>query len=394
MSERIEERSAEAERVARWRLLLGKNSALDDAAALGGRERRMDAALEGLYRNDDETRRAGGLQQSAPNVARWLGEIREFFPRSVVQVMQKDAIDRLGLRQLLLEPEVLATVERDVHLLATLIALKDAVPAKAKAMARQIVGEVVRELMRRVGDATRQAVSGALRRSCRTNRPRHAEIDWHRTIRANLRHYQAEYGTIVPERRIGYGRKRSAVRTVILCIDQSGSMAQSVVYAGIFGAVLASMPSLATHVIAFDTNVVDLSDHLSDPVDLLFGVQLGGGTDIAPALACCATKVVRPRDTILVLISDLFDGGREAETIRTAHALVAAGVRVIVLLALDDNGRPAFSHSLASSLAAIGIPSFACTPDRFPDLMAAAIDGRDLGAWADAEGITTTPRGA
>lgn len=384
-------RDASAERLARWRLLLGRESEGELDVSLVPRERRIDEALSGLYRHDGERR--GGLGQSAPKVAHWLGEIREFFPASVVQVMQRDAIDRLGLRQLLLEPEVLATVERDVHLLATIVALKDAVPAKAKAMARQIVGEVVRELLRRLGSATQQAVVGALRRSSRTNRPRHHEIDWHRTIRANLRHYQEEFNTIVPERRIGFARRRSALRSVILCVDQSGSMAESVVYAGIFGAVLASVPALDTRVVAFDTAVVDLSDHLQDPVDLLFGVQLGGGTDIAPALEYCAGLVTRPADTILVLISDLFDGGPTGAAMRRAKALRDAGVRMIVLLALDDRGRPTYSEQLAGSLAAIGIPSFACTPDRFPDLMAAAIEGRDITQWAEERGIVTSRAG-
>lgn len=382
-------RAATAERLARWRLLLGREAEAGLGVTLDARELRMDDALASLYRPKDEERR-GGLGASAPTVARWLGEIREFFPSSVVQVMQRDAIDRLGLRQLLLEPEVLATVQRDVHLLATLIALKSAVPAKAKSMARQIVSEIVRELMRRFTGATQQAVSGALRRSSRTNRPRLQEIDWNRTIRANLRHYQPELGTVVPERRIGFARRRSALRSVVLCIDQSGSMAQSAIYAGIFGAVLASLPALDTHVVAFDTSVVDLSDHLQDPVDLLFGIQLGGGTEIGPALAYCTSLIARPSDTILVLISDLFDGGRDGETLRRAQALVTAGVRVIVLLALDDNGRPSFSAELASALATLGIPSFACTPDHFPDLMAAAIEGRDLTRWAEERGIVTT----
>ena len=143
----------------------------------------------------------------------------------------------------------------------------------------------------------------------RNRRPRHREIDWNRTIRANLKNYQPEYKTIVPETRIGFGRKRKRLRDIILCIDQSGSMATSVVYSGVFGAVLASLPAVSTKVVVFDTAVVDLSDKLDDPVEVLFGTQLGGGTDIHQALTYCQSLVRRPEQTILVLISDLIEGG-------------------------------------------------------------------------------------
>src|SRR5690606_8343236 len=172
----------------------------------------------------------------------------------------------------------------DVHLVATILTLKHAIPNQTKATARLVVQKVVTELIRRLQNPTRQAINGALNRAVRNRRPRHREIDWDRTIRANLRHYQADYKTIIPETLIGYGRKRSALRDVILCLDQSGSMATSVVYGSIFGAVLASLPALRTSLVVFDTAVVDLTANLQDPVDLLFGVQLGGGTDIQKAL--------------------------------------------------------------------------------------------------------------
>src|SRR5262249_33762156 len=158
-----------------------------------------------------------------------------------------------------------------------------------------------------------QAVLGSLNRATRNRRPRHSEIDWHRTIRANLRHYQADYKTIIPETRIGYGRKRSSLRDIILCVDQSGSMATSVVYAGVFSAVLASLPAVSTKLVVFDTAVVDLSERLADPVDVLFGTQLGGGTDINQALAYCQSLVRQPQETILILISDLCEGGDAKE---------------------------------------------------------------------------------
>ena len=297
------------ERSRRWRLVLG--SAAEDQAdsgglgALAGADLAMDRALEALY----DSNRKGSLGSSCPNVARWLGDIRQYFPSSVVQVMQKDALDRLDLRQMLFEPELLQTVEPNVHLVSQLLALKNILPNKTKDTARLVVQRVVDELRRKLEQPTRQAVLGSLNRAARNRRPRHNEIDWHRTIRANLKHYQPEYKTIVPETRIGFGRKRPSLRDIILCVDQSGSMATSVVYAGVFSAVLACLPAVSTKMVVFDTAVLDLSEKLADPVDVLFGTQLGGGTDINRALAYCQGLVRQPQETIVILISDLYEGG-------------------------------------------------------------------------------------
>jgi Mg-chelatase subunit ChlD len=377
------------ERLRRWRMVLGAGP--DDTAdgtgvGLGPDDRRVDAALAALYDaggGEGNGPRTGGLGGSAPQVARWLGDIRQYFPTSVVQVMQRDAVERLGLTRMLLEPELLAAVEPDVHLVGTLLSLKGVLPEQTKETARQVVRTVVGELERRVADRTRAAVSGALDRSARTRRPRPADIDLARTVRANLQHYSPDLRTIVPERLIGHGRKRRSVqRDVILAVDQSGSMAESVVYAGLFGAVLASMPALRTRFVAFDTAVADLTDSLGDPVDLLFGTQLGGGTDINRAVAYCQSLVTRPTETLLVLISDLYEGGARAELLRRVAALVGAGVQVVTLLALSDSGAPAYDHDNAAALAALGVPAFACTPELFPDLMGAAIRGDDLSRWA------------
>lgn len=381
------------ERTRRWRLILGSDADKSGACQLSSDDLRMDGALQSLYGSGSSAGqsadRRGGLGSSAPNVARWLGDIRHFFPTSVVQVMQKDAIERLNLRQLLFEPELVDSLVPDVHLASTILSLAQVMPAETRATARLVVDRVVQDLMRRLSSPLRQAVGGKLNRSARTKRPRFHEIDWHRTIRANLKHYQAEYRTIVPETRIGYAKRRPALRDVILCLDQSGSMAESVVYAGVFGAVLASMPTLRTQVIVFDTAVADLTEDLTDPVDLLFGVQLGGGTDINRALAYCQQVITRPTQTILVLISDLYEGGNVNEMLARAGQIAGSGVQMIALLALSDAGAPAFDKQIASHFAGVGIPAFACTPDLFPAMMAAAIERRDISGWAASEGIVT-----
>lgn len=385
-----------AERLKRWRLLLGGDGADGIGISLDGRDAAMDRAMAALYdagaargsAGGDGSRR-GGLGASAPNAARWLGDIREFFPSSVVRIMQKDAIERLNLRSLLLEPEMLEAAEPDIDLVTTLMSLSGVIPQKAKATARLVVRKVVDDLKRKLDAPMKQAVIGALKRSTRTRRPRHNEIDWDRTIRANLKHYQPEYKTVVPETRIGYGRKRNELRSIIVCIDQSGSMGQSVVYSGVFGAVLASIPAVRTDVVAFDTAITDLTEKMTDPVDVLLGVQLGGGTDINRALAYCQTLVRKPADTILVLITDLYEGGSAEEMLKRAAALVSSGVKMVTLLALSDEGAPFFDEKNAAALATLGVPSFACTPDKFPELMAAAIQKRDLNQWASEQGLTT-----
>jgi len=374
------------ERLRRWRLLLGGDECDGTGLTLAGADLAMDRALQALYDSD----RQGNLGSSAPNVARWLGDIRAYFPTSVVRVMQQDALDRLDLRQMLMEPELLETVEPDVHLVATLISLSHVIPGKTKETARLVVRRVVEELERKLANPLRQAVIGSLNRAARNRRPRYNEMDWPRTIRANLKNYQPDYHTIIPETRIGYGHKRSSLRDIILCLDQSGSMATSVVYASVFGAVLASLPAVQTRMVVFDTSVVDLTDELHDPVELLFGTQLGGGTDINRALLYCHGLVRQPYDTILVLISDLYEGGNRSEMLKRVASIVSSGVQMVALLALNDDGAPSYDHTVASAFAGTGVPAFACTPDLFPDLMAAAINRQDMGQWAAARDIVAT----
>jgi len=368
---------SDEEALKRWRLVLGGEQADGTGVQLSGTPLEMDRSLQALYDSD----RRGGLGSSSPGVARWLGDIRQYFPASVVQVMQQDAFERLDMKRMLLEPEMLEALQPDVHLVADLIALSGSIPAKTRDTARQVVRRVVGALMQRLSEPTRQAVQGALNRSLRNRRPRHNDIDWPRTIRANLKHYQPDYGTIVPEVRIGFGRRRQSMRHIVLCIDQSGSMAASVVYSAIFGAVLATLPAVDTSLVVFDTLVVDLTEQLEDPIDLLFSTRLGGGTDINRAVAYCQQLVRAPQDTVLVLISDLFEGGVEAEFLKRAASLVASGVQFVALLALSDEGAPAFNAPLAAELASLGVPAFACTPDKFPELMAAAIQHVDLRDW-------------
>lgn len=376
-------RVSEGERLRRWRLVLGGGEADGTGGELGADDLRIDAAMAAVYDHDGRqgrsgrgSGRTGGLGRSAPRVARWLGDIRTYFPKPVVQVMQRDAIERLDLRQLLLEPELLESIEPDIHLVTLLVELNHLLPDETRATARQVVARVLADLEQRLTDRTRSSVHGALARANRARRPRPGDIDWQRTVHVNLRHFQPEFGTVIPERLVGFGRRqRSLAKEVVIAIDQSGSMADSVVYASLFGAVLAQIPALQTHLVAFDTAITDLTPVLHDPVDVLFGVQLGGGTDIAEALGYCRQLITRPTDTVMVLISDLFEGGN-ADLMRTRVAqLVRSGVTVLCLLALSDEGTPVHDHQAAADLVELGATVMACTPDRFPEVLARALGG-------------------
>lgn len=359
----------EADKIQKWRLILGSKSDPDNNVEMEGDLSGMGDTLDALYDSD----RKGGLGASAPNVNRWLGDIRTYFPSPVVQIMQRDALHNLGLNRMLLEPELLEAIEADVHLVGTLISLSKILPDRSKETARQIVKKLTDELEKKLKHPLIQAIRGSLRKSAKTYRPKPKDIDWHKTIRANLKHYQADYKTIIPERLIGYDRRKNSLRHFYLLLDQSGSMADSVVYASVISSILASLSSIKTEVIAFDTQVVDLTEHLDDPVDLLFAVQLGGGTHIAQAVQYVSERISQPKDSIVVLLSDLFEGGHRETLFKQIADIQAKGAQFICLLALNDEGAGAYDRQHAQRLAQMGIPTFASTPDKFPNIMAAAI---------------------
>lgn len=386
----------------RWKLILGGQSDPKNAVSMGGNGQNgegedgegegidyegMGQALDNLYENSSDRR--GGLGASSPKISRWLGDIRKFFPSSVVSVMQKDAMDRFGLDMLLSEPDFAEQVEVSVEMVATIMSLQRGMSNKTRETAKIVVRKLVKQLEEKLTNPTKQAVKGALSRSIRNNRPKFREIDWTKTIKANLKHYQQDYKTIIPERLIGNGRLGQALKKhVILCIDQSGSMGSSVVYSSIFGAVLASLPALKTQLVVFDTAIVDLTQDLKDPVDILFGVQLGGGTDINKALAYCQELITKPNDTILILISDLYEGGNENQMLKRVGEIKNSGVHFITLLSLNDEGAPYYDNRNAGRFAAMDIPCFACTPDHFPSLMAAALQKQDIYQWMNQHNVT------
>lgn len=384
MSEAINPKEQQRQR--RWRLVLGKESGL---SAVDGNDLRIEQALSSLYGTDFQPDRELGFGRgkSMPKAAQWLGEVKDLFPASAVAVIQQDAVKRLDFASLLQDPAFLDAVQPDINLVAQLVMLQGYIPDKAKHSARRLVQQLVEQLLQRFRAPVEQSLRGALNRSARQRRPRANEINWNATIRANLKNYQPDSNALIVETLIGHARKRRRSKKLVLCVDQSGSMASSVIYSSIFAAVLGSMPTLETRLVLFDTAVVDMSEQLADPVEVLFGIQLGGGTDIGKALRYCETLIDNPQETQLALISDLCEGGNHQVLLQTAKRLIDNGVNLVTLLALSDQGKPWYDKQIAASFTALGSPAFACTPEFFPDLMAAALERRDLHRFASERGL-------
>jgi len=383
----------------RWRLILGETAEQslggagqgDGGSMLDEEEARIDMALSMIYGgsfcNDGGSpnsgnggRRGAGKSPPSPNLAKWLVDVRNFFPSDVVSVIQADAIERRGLKQLILEPETLQNVKPDVGMVSMLMSLKGQIPEKSKETARELVRKVVDEIMKRMGHDLRRAVTGALNKKRHSPLPSLSGLDWKKTINKNLKNYVPEKKRVIGGEFYFFEKQRKNKEwTVILDIDQSGSMADSIIYSSVMGAIFASMPSLDTRVVVFDTEIADLTEVVrNDPVDMLFGVQLGGGTDINRSVKYCRSLITEPGKTLFMLISDLYEGGVETALLRRLDEMRESGVRCVVLLALSDSGTPTYNEGLGKKIAKIGIPCFACTPDRLPELVEKALKGADL----------------
>ena len=376
------------EQLTRWRLILGSETQ-QSFEGMGGvplarEELLMDSALEAIYGGPGEfgagsPGRGAGKGPSSPVISKWLGDLRSLFDPETVAVVQNDAIQRKGLTQLLLEPELLEGLEPDLNMASTLLMLKDQIPKKSKESARNFIRRIVAEINRLLENDVRRAVTAALNRRAHSPLPSAAALDFPYTIRRNLKNYNPQLRTIIPERVWFFDRSSRVNRWhVILDIDQSGSMGQSILYSSVMACILASMSAVQTSVVAFDTQIMDLTPLCEDPVDLLFGFQMGGGTDIAKSIAYCQNLVESPGKTLFFLISDLDEGGNRAALLRRLEELKGAGVTVIVLLAIADGGKPYYDAQTAQRVAGLDIPCFACPPEKLPTLLERALKGQEL----------------
>lgn len=387
-------RMNQEEHMQRWRLILGQesqnrfNGMQGGELALTKEQDLMDQALAAIYNNTANggfgsggSGRGAGSGPSNPQISRWLGDVRSLFDKELVTVIQGDAMTRCGLKQLIFEPELLENLEPDINLASTILLLKEQIPKRSKESVRAFIQKIVEEINRLLEQDIRRAVTAAINRRKHSPIPSAAALDYKTTISRNLKHYNQQLHTIVPEHFYFFDRTSTTAAnkwTVILDIDQSGSMGESVIYSSIVSCILASMSSLSTRIVAFDTNIVDLTEKSDDPVDLLFGFQLGGGTDINQSVAYCEQFIENPSKTLFFLISDLEEGGNRAAFRRRLEEMKESGVTVVCLLALADGGRPYYDANMAQSIAAMGIPCFACNPQMLPRLLERALRGEDL----------------
>lgn len=377
-------------RVSRWRLILGDvvEEQLADVSEdfeLDEDEKKMDGALGAIY--DDfsveecsprkETNQVGGLKKSAPAIAKWLGDIRDCFDSEAVAIVQRDAISKRGLNQLLYEPELLETVEPDIYLVGTLLALKEEIPEESKEQVRAFISKFVDELRETLKSKVETHIRGILNRQEQSFVPRYDSINWQKTIRQNLKNYNPELKKILPEKIHYFGHQRKSSNWhIFINIDQSASMVDSMVYAAVMGSIFASLPSTKTKVVAFDSTVVDLTNECgSDPVDMLYGMQLGGGTDINRAVTYTREFITEPSRSIYIMLSDLFEGGNRNQLLQQMQEMVESGIKVICLLTLSNAGLPYYDRLIANELQAIGIECFGCTPEKLPDFIKGILSG-------------------
>lgn len=384
------------EQIRRWRLVLGQESeerfsGMADTS-LSPEQDLMDQALAAIYNykhtwQGSGSSQSGGHGPSDPQISHWLGDVRSLFDKELVKVIQNDAINRCGLKQLVLEPGLLENIEPDTNLAATILMLKDQIPKRSKESVREFIKKIVEQINKLLEQDIKHAVTAAVNKRKHSPIPSAKALDFKTTITRNLKHYNKELETVVPEH--FYFFERSSITaankwTIILDIDQSGSMGESVIYSSIISCILASMASIKTRIVAFDTNIVDLTEKSSDPVDLLFGFQLGGGTDINKSVAYCEQFIENPSKTLFFLISDLYEGGNRAALLRRIEDMKSSGVTVISLLALADGGKPYCDEQMAQKIAGLGIPCFACSPQLLPELLEKALKGQDLSQLAKA----------
>lgn len=373
----------------RWRLILGQESndrlTRMEMPALSEEQMLMDSALASIYSKSELGGFGGsgskGHRPSNPRISKWLGDVRSLFDKDLVKIIQNDAMTRCGLKQLIFEPEILENVEPDISLASAILTLKDMIPERSKDSVREFIKKIVDDINKLLEQDIIRAVTAAVNKREHSPIPSASALDYKMTISRNLKHYSPELKTIVPEH--FYFFQRAAVSaakkwTIILDIDQSGSMAESIIYSSVLSCILASINAVKTHIVAFDTNIVDLTDKCSDPVDLLYGFQLGGGTDIDKSVAYCEQFIDDPKKTLFFLISDLYEGGNRAAFIRRMNEMKSSGVTVVSLLAVSDGREPFYDESVANKLSKLGIPCFACDPKRLPELLGLVLKGREL----------------
>ncbi len=354
----------------RWSLALGNaKEATVDPEDLDAHQ-----VLNQLY-NDKQKE---SLKRSMPKLHKWNSQLQKSFPTGVVELVQKDAIEKYQLRKLLLDDSYLEKVEPNIGLLSNLLLLKKYFKGNTLNGLYRLIDRMASEMTKKLRPELIRTIGHQHGQTQRLFRLGDAKINWERTLLENLQHYQSSIGTIIPQKFFGQLRRSKRIKRLFILVDQSASMAESLIFASLYASILSKIPSLQTQFVVFDTDVVDLSEYLDDVVELIMQAQLGGGTDISKALVYAAEQMEIPEESILILISDLFDGYDDHRVLMTLKSITAKGTKVICLLALNEQGTPVYNHGLAQQAISIDIPSFACSIDQFPIVMAQALNAEEI----------------
>ncbi|MGJ7562542.1 VWA domain-containing protein [Variovorax sp. GB1R11] len=364
----------------RWRLLLG-DPAEAACGGLSAEAKAADAALDWLYGRDSDRasrgERSAGLGPSALSTPDWINTIHTLFPKEVIERLEQDAVERYGIDEVVTNLEVLERIEPSESLLRAVLHTKHLMNPEVLAAARKLVAEVVRRIMEKLATEVRQAFSGSRDRRRRSRMKVARNFDFKQTLAANLHRYDPERRKLYVERPVFISRTKRHAEPwdIILLIDQSGSMVDSVIHSAVMAACLWQLPGMRTRLVAFDTAVVDLTADVSDPVELLMKVQLGGGTDIAKAVGYAQSLVANPARSIVVLVSDFYEGGSPHELVRRVKALVESGAKVLGLAALDAQAEPNYDREMAARLVREGAQIGAMTPGQLAGWLAEKVQG-------------------
>jgi Mg-chelatase subunit ChlD len=366
--------SADQAQVARWRLVLGRTA---EQRGLGvGADPQALAAQQAIDFVFDEPGKEGGSGDSRLTVPTWIDAVSELFPRQAKEVLERELISRRGVSALLDHPKLLEKIEPNVELVKTLLTHKDLLDPRARVLARKIIDQVVQELKKKLEVRIEQAIIGALRKDRHSPRRVFRNLDLKRTLRRNLHNWDGERKLLLVDELFYFAAERNKRPWhIVVCVDQSGSMLDSAIFSAVMASIFAELPAVKTSLVLFDTNVVDLSDQVGSPVDVLLKVQLGGGTDIAQALEYSATLVSEPKRSIVVLITDFFEGRDEKDLVDQVREMADAGVRMIGLGALGYDARPEYNKSTAGKCRKAGMDILVCTPERLAEAMAEIIRG-------------------
>ncbi|MFX0075437.1 MAG: VWA domain-containing protein [Candidatus Hermodarchaeota archaeon] len=331
----------------------------------------MDDTLDLVYGGSEDQRGSAGLGPSNLSIPDWIENVKEFFPTDAKEVLEKDLVERSDIKDIIANPELFEKVEPSLEMVKTIISLKHLLPNEVKDVARNVVRKVVENLKDKFKDDVEKHIIGAIKRDIHTPVKVYRNVDWKDSIRRNLKNYDPNSKKLImAEPRFYSAEKKKKPWQIVILIDESGSMTDSIIYSVVIASIFATLPAVHTNLVIFDTQVVDLSDRIDDPVEVLMTVQLGGGTDITKAVQYGHSLIKNPKKTIMVLISDFYEGGSYHRLTETIKQVLEGQTKILGIAALDYNNEPMYDRDYAKTLNSLGIDVIASTPNNLPEIIA------------------------